>query len=195
MRYSKRREFRSRRFRSKLIPEFSKTKELQILFSLATIEFQFFLLPFFPHSFDLSPSIHPLIQYKLPDATELSFPPRDVKYDRLRVVYTRARVNAFIIGQNAHRFERLSYRFRRATLHFSLLPSLGRILCAEKNRREGKKRQFFQFFFIVETRQGWKRCFFLIERLKIFLMFRTCCINLSLARRFETFHRRGKRRV
>lgn len=151
MRYSKRREFRSRRFRSKLIPEFSKTKELQILFSLATIEFQFFLLPFFPHSFDLSPSIHPLIQYKLPDATELSFPPRDVKYDRLRVVYTRARVNAFIIGQNAYRFERLSYRFRRATLHFSLLPSLGRI-CAEKNRREEGRRDSFSSFFL-----SWKQ--------------------------------------
>ena len=68
------------------------------------------------------------------------------------------RANAFIIGlECAHRFERLSYRFRRV-LHHGEFPSLrGGRICAEKNIVGKEKRDscFFSFLFL-SWKQEWR---------------------------------------
>lgn len=101
-------------------------------------------------------SIHPLIQYKFPDAKRIHFL-HDVKYDRLRVYTIR------VSGECIYHRLRMRTSVRKIVISISARVASRRIsflaeeknLRGEKYRREGKKRQLFLFFF-----------FFIMKRMK-----------------------------
>lgn len=117
----------------------------------------FFFVIFFPpflRSLSLSPSIHPLIQYKFPDATELI---SSVTWNTIVCVCTRFAYRAAYEGECIyHRLESTWMHIGSKDCHIDfgaccVTEDFFFLLCGEKYRRKEKKRQLF---FFLSWKQG-----------------------------------------